>query len=414
MGITRSHRTRRRTVVAAAVVTATALAVLLPTGAQAAGHGRQDQGAARGGYSAADLRRDLAAVRAAGGGDVNVVARLDTPRGTLRARYGTAGPGSTAPVPWDPEFRVASTTKTFTAVVVLQLVAEGRLSLDDTVEHWLPGVVDGNGNDGSRITVRDLLRQTSGIFEYLADPELQDALLHHFDENRYNATPPAQLVAVAMKHHPVFTPGPAGTPRQWAYSNTNYLLAAMIAEKADGTGATWSDMVEHRVIAPLGLRHTYIPGLNPFLTGPHERITMNGPDGKPVDLTEHSFMHTADSGVVSTPADLNTFFRALATGRLLPAEQWRQMRETVPYDDLPVPPAGRQGGYGLGLRQMPLTCGGVAYLHEGDGIGVYSRPAVGDDGRRAVTVSVTTTTALIDQDKVNRAVEALTDHALCG
>ncbi|HEY3483040.1 MAG TPA: serine hydrolase, partial [Streptomyces sp.] len=121
-----------------------------------------------------------------------------------------------------------------------------------------------------------------------------------------------------------------------------------------------------------------------------------------------------DSGVVSTPADLNTFFRALATGRLLPAEQWRQMRETVPYDDLPVPPAGRQGGYGLGLRQMPLTCGGVAYLHEGDGIGVYSRPAVGDDGRRAVTVSVTTTTALIDQDKVNRAVEALTDHALCG
>ncbi|MEV6012195.1 serine hydrolase domain-containing protein [Streptomyces sp. NPDC051976] len=421
MGITRS-RARRNTVVAAAVVTAAALAVLLPAGAQAAGHDqRQDQGrgparstAAHGGYSTADLRRDLAAVRAAGGGDVNVAARLDTPQGPLRARYGTAGRGSTAPVPWDPEFRVASTTKTFTAVVVLQLVAEGRLSLDDTVEHWLPGVVDGNGNDGSRITVRDLLRQTSGVFEYLADPVLQDQLLNHFDENRYNATPPAQLVAVAMKHRPVFTPGPAGTPRQWSYSNTNYLLAAMIAEKANGDGASWSELVEHRIIAPLGLRHTYIPGLNPFLTGPHERITMDGPDGVPVDLTEHSFMHTADSGVVSTPADLNTFFRALATGKLLPAGQWRQMTETVPYDDLPVPPSGRQGGYGLGLRVIPLTCGGVYYLHEGDGIGVYSRPAVGSDGRRAVTVSVTTTTALIDQDKVNRAVEALTDHALCG
>ncbi|MDJ0345158.1 hypothetical protein QMK19_31965 [Streptomyces sp. H10-C2] len=90
------------------------------------------------------------------------------------------------------------------------------------------------------------------------------------------------------------------------------------------------------------------------------------------------------------------------------------MRETVPYDDLPVPPPGKQGGYGLGLREIPLTCGGVYYLHEGDGLGVYTRPAVSADGRRAVTVSVTTTTALIDQDKVNQAVEALTDHALCG
>ncbi|MEW2518384.1 serine hydrolase domain-containing protein [Actinacidiphila alni] len=405
---------KRGLVAAWTVALAVSALAAVPAGAKGTDGGRTDgRGAHGSGYGEAALRHDLAAVRAAGDGQVNVVARVDTPAGPLRARYGTAGRGSDQPVPWDPEFRIASTTKAFTAVVVLQLVAEKKLSLDDTVEHWLPGVVAGHGNDGSRITVRDLLQQTSGLFDYVADPDVQDRLFQHFDENRYDNTPPAQLAAIAMDHPPLFVPGPAGSARKWAYSNTNYLLAGMIAEKADGTGATWRDLVEHRVIAPLGLRHTYIPGSNPFLVGPHERVTLDTPAGGELDATELSFEHTADSGVVSTPADLNTFFRALATGKLLPAEQWRQMRQTVPYDDLPVPPAGTQGGYGLGLRVVPLTCGGVSYLHEGDGFGVYSRPAVSADGRRAVTVSITSTTAMIDQDKVNRAVQTLTDHALC-
>ncbi|MGW1171937.1 serine hydrolase domain-containing protein [Streptomyces sp. NPDC002550] len=374
----------------------------MPAGARSAG----------GGYPVGELPRDLAAVRTAAGGDVNVVARVDGPGGAvLRARYGTAGVGSTAPVPWDPEFRVASTSKTFTAVVVLQLAAEERLSLDDTVERWLPGVVHGHGNDGSRITVRDLLQHTSGIYDYITDPAIQDKLLNHFDESRYDATPPSQLVAIAMRHAPLFTPPSKGSPRRWAYSNTNYLLAAMIAERAGGMG--WRELVENRIIAPLGLRHTYVPGENPYLTGPHERVTIDGPGGVPVDLTEESYQHTADSGVVSTPSDLDTFFRALAAGRLLPATQWALMRQTVPYDDLPVPPAGKRGGYGLGLRVVPLTCGGAYYMHEGDGFGVYGRPAVSADGRRAVTVSVTSTTALVNEDRLNKAVQTLTDHALC-
>ncbi len=263
----------------------TAVAVALAASALAAGTAGAHSGrapAASGGYSSADLDRDLAAVRTAGGGDVNVVARVDRAgQGALRARHGTAGIGSKAPVPWNPEFRTASTTKTFTAVVVLQLVAEHELSLDDTVEHWLPGVVSGHGNDGSRITVRDLLQQTSGLFDYITDPDVQDKLLNHFDENRYDVTPPEQLVAIAMAHPPLFTPG-AG---KWAYSNTNYLLAAMIAQKA--SGQDWQQLVEHKVIAPLGLRDTYIPGANPFLVGPHEQVTITGPDGKPLDLTEH-------------------------------------------------------------------------------------------------------------------------------
>ncbi|MFC0598435.1 serine hydrolase domain-containing protein [Streptomyces palmae] len=379
--------------------------------ASAAGPAAPGSRTADGAYTEADLRRDLAAVREAAGGGANVLARVDgVPGGPLRARLGTRAAGSAAPVPWNAHFRTASTTKAFTAVVVLQLAAEKRLSLDDTVERWLPGVVRGKGNDGRRITVRDLLRQTSGLFDYMDDPEVLERLSLHFDENRHDATPAADLVAVAMRHEPLFTPERGRT--RWAYSNTNYLLAAMVAEKATSTG--WRELIEHRVIGKLGLRQTSIPGLNPFLPTPHVRAYLTGPDGSRLDVTEHSYQHTADSGVVSTTADLNTFFRALAGGRLLPAEQWREMRRTVERTDDPDDVAEMpQGTYGLGLRKTPLSCGGFYYGHEGDGVGVNTRPAVSADGSRAVTVSLSTTANFPDLPTLNRATGALIDHALC-
>ncbi|MFE2885172.1 serine hydrolase domain-containing protein [Streptomyces sp. NPDC059272] len=393
----------------AAALAAALLALGTPLAATAAATGHPPPSPS---YTAKTLQHDLAAVRKAGGGDVNVLARVDgTGSAPLMARFGTRTAGSSDPVPWNAHFRVASTTKTFVATVVLQLVAEKRLSLDDTVEHWLPSIVSGNGNNGSRITVRDLLRQTSGLYDYIDDPEIQDRLINHFDENRYNDTPTADLVAVAMKHRPLFVPQPGGATR-WAYSNTNYLLAGMIAEKAGG--ASWQDLVEHRIIAKLGLRNTSIPGLNPFLPDPHVNAYLTTADGKRLDVTEQSYQHTADSGVVSTTADLNTFFRALADGRLLPAEQWREMRQTVARNDDPEDVAELpEGTYGLGLRKMPLSCGGFYYMHEGDGPGVNTRPAVSADGRRAVTVSITTTTAPPDLAALNRATSTLVDHALC-
>ncbi|MFK0281148.1 serine hydrolase domain-containing protein [Streptomyces sp. NPDC090499] len=394
----------------AALLTAALLASASPVTAAAVAAGHRP--AAPHSYGVAALRQDLAAVRQAGGGDVNVLARIDRADGApLMARIGTRAAGSSEPVPWNAHFRVASTTKTFTAAVVLQLAAEKRLSLDDTVEHWLPGVVAGNGNDGGRITVRDLLRQTSGLYDYVDDPEIQDRLINHFDENRYDTTPAADLVAVAMKHRPLFVPRP-GAATRWAYSNTNYLVAGMIAEKAGG--ASWPDLVAHRVIAKLGLRNTSVPGLDPYLPEPYVRAYLTTADGGRLDVTEHSFQHTADSGVVSTTADLNTFFRALAGGRLLPAEQWREMRQTVERTDDPEDVAEMpEGTYGLGLRRIPLSCGGYYYTHEGDGAGVNTRPAVSVDGSRAVTVSLTTTTAPPDLAVLNRATGALIDHALC-
>jgi D-alanyl-D-alanine carboxypeptidase len=102
-------------------------------------------------------------------------------------------------------FRIGSTTKTFTAIVILQLAAERRLRLDDPVERWLPGVVQGHGHDGSRITIRQLLNQTSGIFNYTMAPEALSRFIGPaFLEHRYDSYRPEQLVQIAMAHPPTF------------------------------------------------------------------------------------------------------------------------------------------------------------------------------------------------------------------
>ncbi|GAA0459767.1 serine hydrolase domain-containing protein [Streptomyces stramineus] len=358
----------------------------------------------RGRYGRSALEADVHEVRKAGG-DVNVLAEVDTGRGTLRARS-TAG----GQVPWDARFRAASTTKTFTSAVALQLAAEGRLSLEDTVEKWLPGVVSGNGNDGTRITVRDLLQQTSGLFDYVDDPELARALAENFEKHRYDTTPAHEWVRTAMRHRPHFTPD-RHRPR-WAYSNTNYLLAGMIIEKAGGL--PWREQVEHRIVAPLGLRSTYVTGADPFLPGPHATVFLRTPGGGRLDVTEHTLQHTADSAVVSTTADLNTFFRALITGKLLPKAQLKEMQRTVARtgdtDDLAEWP---QGGYGLGIRWVPLSCGGGYWHHEGDGFGSYTRTGVTPDGTRSVVVSITSAGGTPDLGPFNKATRGLVDRALC-
>ncbi|MEU3751615.1 serine hydrolase domain-containing protein [Streptomyces olivoreticuli] len=389
-----------RTVAAVTVAAAVAAGIAVAPQVGAAGSLAGD----RDHYGRGTLEADVRAVQAAGG-KVSVLAEVDTANGSVRARSATG-----EQVPWDAQFRVASTTKTFTATVALQLAAEGKLSLDDTVAKWLPGVVSGNGNDGSRITVRDLLQQTSGLFDYVRDPELSRALDGDFEKYRYDATPAEQWVAVAMRHRPLFTPDHEH-PR-WAYSNTNYLLAGMIVEKAGGL--PWREQVEHRVIAPLGLRHTSVAGANPFLAGPHARVYFDLPGGARLDVTEQSLQHTADSGVVSTTGDLDAFFRALVTGRLLPKAQLAEMQRTVARtgagDDLAEWP---QGGYGLGLRWVPLSCGSGYWHHEGDGFGSYTRTGVTPDGKRSVAVSVTSAGDRPDLVRLNTAARKLVDNALC-
>ncbi|GAA5065958.1 D-alanyl-D-alanine carboxypeptidase [Thermocatellispora tengchongensis] len=350
------------------------------------------------------LRDDVRAVRATG--VVGVLGEVGTGSRRTVARSGVADRRTKEAMPPNGHFRIGSTTKTFVATVVLQLAGEGRLSLDDTVEKWLPGVVRGNGNDGREITVRQLLQHTSGIPEYLRPATSPE----QWRRERSRTWRPEQLVALAVRKKPSFAPG-----AEWGYSNTNYVLAGMIIRRVTGRG--WDEEVERRVLTPLGLRHTLIPGADPRLPAPHARAYARfTPDGALTDVTEHDqTLGDAAGAMISTTGDLNRFFRALLGGRLLPPAQLAEMKKTVPAKALRA--MGVTGAaYGLGLMYRPLSCGGGYWGHGGDEIGFSTRVGVTADGGRGVAVE-TTSRSLADlraAQRTNQALSALVDHALCG
>ncbi|MGI5454854.1 serine hydrolase domain-containing protein [Streptomyces sp. CA-249302] len=273
-------------------------------------------------------------------------------------------------------YRVGSITKTFVATVLLQLEAEGRLSLDDTVEKWLPGAVHGNGHDGSRITVRQLLGHTSGIFNYTEDDEFgreyftKDGFLRH----RYDRKSPEDLLAFAMSHKPAFEPGTS-----WGYSNTNYLLAAMVIEKA--TGHAYGTEIHDRLIAPLRLTGTSVPGTRVTLPQPSSRAyskLAESTTGPTYDVTTLSPTLAAGSGdMISDNADLNRFYRALLGGALLPPYQLEEMKTTVPT-------GGPGTAYGLGLGVHTLSCGVQVWGHDGGIHGSNSDAVTTADGRHSL------------------------------
>ena len=161
---------------------------------------------------------------------------------------GVAGVGDLAtgePVTPDTVFRTGSVAKTFVATVMLQLSAEGTLTLEDTVEQWLPGLVP----NGAAITIRQLLGNRSGLFDFIEDPQV---LAPYLAGDLGHVWTSEELVAVSNAHAPNFAPGTAAL-----YSNTDYTLAGMIIEQA--TGSTVAEEVAARIAGPLRLEHTTMP-----------------------------------------------------------------------------------------------------------------------------------------------------------
>ncbi|MFF7843386.1 serine hydrolase domain-containing protein [Streptomyces ossamyceticus] len=395
------HRPARRTGAAA-----TGLLALALLGALSPAHAAADP-----------LQRDADAVRDSGVTGVSV--RVDSPRGARTARSGLGDLRTGAPVPPAEYIRIGSTTKTYVATVLLQLVGEGRLSLEDSVDRWLPGVVRGNGNDGRRVTVRQLLQHTSGLPDYIADV-LPDMSAAGYLEHRSTTYSSRQRVAFAMTHPPVFAPG-----TRWEYSNTNYILAGMVIEAV--TGRSWDKEVEERILRPLRLTRTYAPGDDPPLPRPHARNYQqfeaaetgggSASAASPGSLTDTTLAYLpfdgdADGSLISTAADTNRFFSALLGGRLLAPAQLAEMRRTVAVPDTPGEVPGSR--YGLGLAWTPLSCGGGYWGHSGSGFGYLAWPATTGDGRVSVTVAVHSRPA--DETTAVRQIRAITDlvdHAIC-
>ncbi|WP_165401233.1 serine hydrolase domain-containing protein [Herbihabitans rhizosphaerae] len=275
---------------------------------------------------------------------------------------GSGRAGTDTPIRSTDQIKVASNTKTFVASVVLQLVGERRIDLDAPVGRYLPGVVSGNGHDGDKITVRQLLQHTSGLPDYLTPEIIADPLAYTRVFN------PRDIVAMGLLKPPAFKPG-AG----WLYSNTNYVLAGMIIEKV--TGRYVGDEILDRIVRPLELsRTTYPKPGQRTIGGPHVRGYM---DDRDTTETEPSLIGAAGE-MVSTGVDMTKFAKALASGRVVPPRLLAEMRRTVDANGV---------GYGLGVFKMPLTCGGEAWGHGGAWPAYTTLTMATDDGRE-VFVSV--------------------------
>ncbi|PWS39439.1 serine hydrolase [Streptomyces sp. ZEA17I] len=312
---------------------------------------------------------------------------------------GSARLGETVPVPRDGYVRAGSNTKTFTAVVVLQLVAEGKVELDEPIETYLPGVVRGQGIDGRKITVRQLLQHTSGLPNYT-----EHIGLENFDKVQHKFFHAHDLLTAALAHPAEFAPG-----TKWKYSNTNYLLAGMLIERV--TERPVQEQITERVIRRAGLRHTSWPQPgDQTLPRPHARgyALSSLENGKVIDATRMDPSWGGAAGqLISTPSDLAKFARQLLDGKLLAPAQLAEMRRTV---DAPLMPGWR---YGLGVFSIPLSCGGEYWGHGGDIDGYETRGGATDDGR-AVGLAVTALPGTFgDAEKSAKAVMSATDTAFC-
>jgi D-alanyl-D-alanine carboxypeptidase len=258
------------------------------------------------------------------------------------------------------QFRVGSVSKTFTATLVLQLVAEHRLSLDDVVQQRLPGLLP----YPEPITVHELLQHTSGVprdlplaYTWATLPELDTERFVHFD--------PARSVRLSTTQPLLFAPGTG-----WSYSNTGFNILGLLVEKV--TGKPLAKVLDERIARPLGLHSTFLPGDFPFVPRPAAHgYEQAYPLPHPItDMTTYNYSRYLGAGqLISSGPDLNRFLNALLGGRLLPPAQLASMRTTVPAIDTPT--GVNQGyAYGLGLMHFDLTpiCGTpiTVWGHAGD------------------------------------------------
>jgi D-alanyl-D-alanine carboxypeptidase len=319
--------------------------------------------------------------------------------GTVNRRTGAA-------IDPDVHFRIGSQTKTFTAVVVLQLVGEGRLSLSDFVEDWLPGLVPG----GERITVRQLLQMQSGLANYTDSLKIVNTeTAAGFRADRFRTVTDYDLIKVALGLPRTGSPG-----QGFHYSNTNYVLAGLIVEAV--TGRPIAQEVTARVVQRLGLGSTSFPTTSPFVPGP----LMNGYAAPTKDRPRRYLDATLQSpswagaagAMISTTGDLSVFYQALLGGRLLRPAELAAMTSTVStkgsaeFAGLPI-------RYGLGLYSFRTSCGTV-WGHGGSIPGYQYFPFVSRDGRRQMLYAQNALPALGDEAAQFTAALSLPETVFCG
>ena len=330
---------------------------------------------ATGSASSAEKEQVLSAAQnlVDGGFPAALTAVRDKDGNTIGAAAGVGNLETGEAPPLDGEVRIGSNTKTFVAVVTMQLVQEGKITLDEPIETYLPGLLKGEGIDATKITVRQLLQHTSGLPEY-TDTVPGETDIFQIRDNYYSTR---DLLDVALSKPAAFEPG-----SQFRYTNTNYIVLSLLAEKV--THRPLAEQITQRIIEPLGLTHTYYPGPGEEdIRGTHPHgYHRNSSAEEWKDITRMDPSWAGGAGaMISTPSELGTFIQATFNGTLLTQDSITEMKKTV---DTGQP----NHGYGLGIFSMPLSCGGEAWGHSGGLPGYVTQNMVGPDGT-AVTIAGT-------------------------
>jgi D-alanyl-D-alanine carboxypeptidase len=254
------------------------------------------------------------------------------PDGDYVRAFGVADKATRAPMKTDFYSRIGSVTKTFTVTAILQLADQDKLSLDDSIAEFIPEVPLGN-----RITLRQLARMQSGLFNYSASPEFQQAM---FADPR-RAFTPRELLNYAVAQPNQFPPGEG-----FEYCNTNTILLGLVVQKV--SGAPLHSYIQDQILTPLGMSHTSFPTTNAF-PGPHAQgYTVQTADGKETTATDWDpSWGWAAGAMISTLDDMRIWAPALATGKLLTPQMQEQRLQTVGSPGMPP-----QDGYGLGIFNL--------------------------------------------------------------
>ena len=310
-----------------------------------------------------------------------IIAGVWGPDGEWVTLTGTAGPEPSTPLTRDDHTRIGSITKTFTVTLLLQLAEKGLVSLDDTIDKYVPGMPNGD-----TATLLDLAHMTSGIIPYTAIPASTDA----FFADTQKAWTPQELVDFVKGTKPQFA---AGTNFQ--YSNTNTVLLGMVIEQV--TGRPYADVVQENILGPLGMTQTSFPGSSNALPDPHLMgSTMQGnPDNTLKDATNWSPTYAFSAGeMISTLDDLHKWGVALGTGEGILSPEMQMMRlDSVP-NDIPGNTPTRSYGIGIGLTNGWLG-------HTGEIPGYNTVLEYNPDTKTTIAIMVNTDIAV---DNVNPAV----------
>jgi len=284
-----------------------------------------------------------------------VALRVEMPEGVLSQASGLGELAYKTPMRPHDKFKAGSIIKPFVAVAILQLVEEGKLSLDDKITNLLETKYTQGFQHASAITVRMLLNHTSGIGEWLQQ-DLRDKVL----VNPRKIWTPAELIDIAAKLEYEFKPGEG-----YAYNNTEYTLLGLIIDKV--TGEDWRSVMRNRILEPLGLKNTTLPEPGDrFTEGDHAHGYEIWQQGL-VDLTYLDPSMAGAAGghaLVTTTEDLAIFLRGLFAGKLF--------KKTETLEAMMDPDSSGVGAqYGLGLGKYNLPGGVIAYGHTG-GTGGFS------------------------------------------